>query len=138
MVYVNTTPRVIRLSLAALVMPRLLEVARRQKVRSNSGLSQRDLLNSGIDIMETDGELYSEQKQQASRRSADAQLFAAGLLLPPPPPPLPAPHGCAQACHPSPAWCLSLKVALSLLSLVCGMSIFDMFGGLGFKRLAPR
>ena len=68
-------------------MLRLLEVARRQKLRSNSELSQRDLLNSGIDIMETDGELYSEQKQQASRRSAEAQLFAAGVLSPLPPHP---------------------------------------------------
>lgn len=67
------------MSVMMLLMHRLLEVARRQKVRSNSSLSQRDLLNSGIDIMETDGELYSEQKQLASRRSAEAQLFAAGL-----------------------------------------------------------
>lgn len=70
---------------------RLLEAAKRQKQRSNSGLSQRELLDSGIDIMETNGELYSDQKEQASRRSVEAQLYAAGLTCSPPPCSLPRP-----------------------------------------------
>ena len=72
-----------------LTLVRLLETAKRQKLRSNSGLSQRELLDSGIDIMETNGELYSDSKEQASRRSIEAQLYAAGLspcLAPPPAP----------------------------------------------------
>ena len=81
-----------------LVLIRLVESARRQKVRSNSGLSQRDLLDSGIDIMETNGELYSDQKEKASRRTVEAQLYAAGL---PPCPPFPS-------LPPSPSFCVFL------------------------------
>ena len=75
-----------------LTLVRLLETAKRQKLRSNSGLSQRELLDSGIDIMETNGELYSDSKEQASRRSIEAQLYAAGLSPCLAPPPAPPPH----------------------------------------------
>ena len=77
-----------------LALIRLLDTAKRQKLRSNSGLSQRELLDSGIDIMESNGELYSDSKEQASRRSIEAQLYAAGLSPCPPPPPPPHPFPC--------------------------------------------
>ena len=61
-----------------LVVCRLLEGARLQKMRINSGMSPQDLLDSGIDILETNSELYSEQKLHASQRSIEAQLYTAG------------------------------------------------------------
>ena len=89
----GTTHVKVQMSVTILNLIRLLDTAKRQKLRSNSGLSQRELLDSGIDIMETNGELYSDAKEQASRRNVEAQLYAAGLSFsflhapsPPPPP----------------------------------------------------
>ena len=71
-----------KVAMTELVVPRLLEIARQQKLRVNSNMSQRDLLDSGIDILETNAELCSERKQLASRHDVDAQLYAAGITLP--------------------------------------------------------
>ena len=65
------------------ILLRLLEIARQQKMRVNSGMSQRDLLESGIDILDTNAELYSEGKPLASQHNVDAQLYAAGLTFAP-------------------------------------------------------
>lgn len=48
-------------------------------MRVNSGMSQRDLLDSGIDILDTNAEVYAEGKPFASQHNVDAQLYAAGL-----------------------------------------------------------
>ena len=47
-------------------------------MRINNGMSPQDLLDSGIDILESNGELYNEQKMHASQRSIDAHIYTAG------------------------------------------------------------